>query len=67
MPVKDIAPVRATVEETPAKAVQGTDDIELAIVLAAAIAAAEEEQPSGDGYVVRSIKKVNTSRRWRRV
>ena len=67
MPVKDMAPVRATVEETPAKAVKGTDDIELAIVLAAAIAAAEEEQPSGDGYVVRSIKKVNTSRRWRRV
>lgn len=41
------------------------DDIELAIVLAAAIAAAEEDSASTDGYVVRSIRKVNRNN-WRR-
>lgn len=43
------------------------EDVELAIVLAAAIAMAEEEEPSGDGYVVRSVRKAGTSRRWKRV
>ena len=42
------------------------EEVELAIVLAAAIAAYEEENASGDGYVVRSIKK-NQNKKWRRV
>lgn len=42
------------------------EEVELAIVLAAAIAAYEEENTSGDGYVVRSIKK-NQNKKWRRV
>ena len=61
------APKPAPAAEPAAVPAQDADDLELAIVLAAAIAAAEEEQPSGDGYVVRSIKKVNTTRRWKRV
>ncbi|MDD3277432.1 MAG: OadG family transporter subunit [Lachnospiraceae bacterium] len=42
-----------------------SDDTEIALVISAAIAAYEEENPGGDGYVVRSIKKVN-NRRWKR-
>lgn len=42
------------------------EEVELAIVLSAAIAAYEEENTSGDGYVVRSIKK-NQNKKWRRV
>jgi len=45
--------------------VQGTDT-EIAAVIAAAIAAAMEENPSASGYVVRSVRKVGT-RRWKRV
>ena len=63
-PAPKAAPAPAA--EQAADPAQDADDLELAIVLAAAIAAAEEEQPSGDGYVVRSIKKVNTTRRWKR-
>ena len=37
-----------------------TDDLELVAVITAAIAASEET--SGDGFVVRSIKKVNRSK-----
>ena len=40
-----------------------TDDLELVAVITAAIAASEET--SGDGFVVRSIKKVNRSK-WQR-
>ena len=42
------------------------DEGELLAVIAAAIAAAEADSLSEGGYVVRSIKKVNTSRRWKR-
>ena len=42
------------------------EEVELAIVLATAIAAYEEENTSGDGYVVRSIKK-HQNKKWRRV
>jgi sodium pump decarboxylase gamma subunit len=55
------APAAAAVPAAP------QEDVELAIVLAAAIAMAEEESPSGDGYVVRSVRKAGTSRRWKRV
>ena len=42
------------------------DEGEILAVIAAAIAAAEADSLSQGGYVVRSIKKVNTSRRWKR-
>ncbi|MGO5335560.1 OadG family transporter subunit [Bilifractor sp. LCP19S3_H10] len=42
------------------------NDPEIAAVIAAAIAAAMEDNPSGSGYVVRSVRKVGT-RRWKRV
>lgn len=47
------------------EASENIEEVELAIVLAAAIAAYEEENPGGDGYVARSIRK-NHNRRWRR-
>lgn len=61
------APVQtAPAASAPAQtAATEADDIEMAIVLAAAIAAAEEEGTSTDGYVVRSIRKVNRNK-WRR-
>ena len=61
-----VQPVPAPAQAAPAPAAQQglSEDIELAIVLATAIAAAEEET-STDGYVVRSIRKVNGSK-WRR-
>lgn len=60
----------ATVQETfplrPEPEVSGSmNEEELAIVIAAAIAAYEEENPGGDGYVVRSIRKTH-SNNWRR-
>lgn len=55
------APVSAPVVETAGV----SDDVEIALVISAAIAAYEDENPGGDGYVVRSIKKVN-NRRWKR-
>lgn len=62
------APAAASPAVPAAAGTAGTEeDIELAIVLAAAIAMAEEEEPSGDGYVVRSVRKAGTSRRWKRV
>ncbi|MCC8044464.1 MAG: OadG family protein [Clostridiales bacterium] len=54
--------IEEAAEENPA------DDLELIAVITAAIAAAREEDSTvntGDGYVVRSIKKVN-NRNWRR-
>lgn len=63
------SPVREAPGAVPAPAASvpvPADDIELAIVLATAIAAAEEEQPSGDGYVVRSVRKVR-NKNWKRV
>ena len=51
------APAPAAVQET------NMDDVEMAIVLATAIAAYEDGN-STDGYVVRSIRKVNKSK-WR--
>lgn len=47
--------------QTPAASASGTDDKELVAVIAAAIAAAEGTSP--DGFVVRSIRKVNR-RKW---
>ena len=56
------APVAKPDPTTPAPAATaGTDDKELAAVIAAAIAAAEGTSP--DGFVVRSIRKVNR-RKW---
>lgn len=55
------APAAAPAVET----VGVSDDVEIALVISAAIAAYEDENPGGDGYVVRSIKKVN-NRRWKR-
>ena len=48
--VQSPAPERPEMPAAPVQAAPA-EDIELAIVLAAAIAAAEAEQPSGDGYV----------------
>lgn len=59
--VQEIVPFR------PEPEVSGiVDEEELAIVIAAAIAAYEEENPGGDGYVVRSIRKAHGNN-WRRV
>lgn len=61
-----------TLSGSPAAALVGTggkgtaDEGEILAVIAAAIAAAEADSLSEGGYVVRSIKKVNTSRRWKR-
>ena len=60
------APAKAPAAPAPApvveEAVELTDDLELVAVIAAAIAAYEGEA-STDGFVVRSIRKVNRSRR----
>ncbi len=65
-PAPAAAPAPAPAPAQAALAAQQSlpEDVELAIVLATAIAAAEEET-STDGYVVRSIRKVNGSK-WRR-
>ncbi len=63
---KPVAAPAPVVEE--AVEVNPADDLELIAVIAAAIAAAREEDSTvntGDAYVVRSIKKVN-NRNWRR-
>ena len=46
----------------------GKDDLEIVAVIAAAIAAAEADlgPSSGDGYVVRSIRKVSSRNQWKR-
>lgn len=43
-----------------------SEDEELIAVIAAAIAMASEEDPYGNGYVVRSIRKVGSAKRWKR-
>lgn len=60
------APASAAAPAVPAEPVEEedlTDDLELVAVITAAIAASENT--SGDGFVVRSIKKANT-RNWQR-
>jgi sodium pump decarboxylase gamma subunit len=58
---KAAAPAPAPVAPVPAVAAEETDDTELIAVIAAAIAASEGTSP--DGFVVRSIRKVNRGRR----
>lgn len=65
VPQREEVPVNPAPASASAPAAVPADDIEMAIVLAAAIAAAEEDQPSGDGYVVRSIRKVR-NKNWKR-
>ncbi|MCF0122029.1 MAG: OadG family protein [Lachnospiraceae bacterium] len=62
MPLKDMPKIRAVLEERPISREQEADNIELAIVLAVAIA--EEEHPSVDGYMVRPIKKTYRFRKF---
>ncbi len=53
------APIEATVEEE-------KDDAELIAVIAAAVAAAMEAEGETDGFVVRSIRRINNAPAWNR-
>ena len=55
------APETTTVVAAPAEETEAVDDTELIAVIAAAIAAAEGT--TTDGFVVRSIRKVNRKKR----
>jgi Na+-transporting methylmalonyl-CoA/oxaloacetate decarboxylase gamma subunit len=59
------APVQKT-ETAPIAEALEADEAEIAAVIAAAIATAEEEAPSTGGYFVRSIRKKGSGRRWTR-
>ena len=62
-PVAPAAPVTFAAPEVEEEEEDLTDDLELVAVITAAIAASENT--SGDGFVVRSIKKAN-KRNWQR-
>lgn len=64
-------PAAAPAQKAPAAvkapaAAPATDNAELIAVMAAAIAAASADGADGSTYVVRSIKKVGTGKRWKR-
>ena len=59
----DESPASAGPEEVPGEE-DVTDDLELVAVIAAAIAASEDTDPSG--IVVRSIRKVSSANNWKR-
>ncbi len=64
-------PAAAPAQKAPAAvkapvAATATDNSELIAVMAAAIAAASADGADGSTYVVRSIKKVGTGKRWKR-
>jgi len=61
-PVSEVAEEPAPAEDEPEEEL--TDDLELVAVIAAAIAASENTDPSG--IVVRSIRRVSSANHWKR-
>lgn len=69
LPIRDDVPETAAAETAvpaPAAAVSTANDEELIAVMAAAIACASEEGAPDSSYIVRSIRKVGSSKRWTR-
>lgn len=64
---KPAAPAPGAIAPAASPAPTASDDEELIAVMAAAIAAASAEGEDGSTYVVRSIRKVGTGKRWKRV
>ena len=68
-PAAKAAPApKAAPKAAPAAAPAAADDSddEIVAVIAAAIAAAQADAPSDTGYVVRSVRRTGTARRWKR-